>query len=98
MAVSDATDWRLSVYDLADFGLVYSISDQAPSDGALFNTLQTTGWDGDGPGYNFAHSVQPSDVGLLGGRSYRLEYVVATSTEGNLVVVHETHVLGLFGT
>ncbi len=96
MTISDASSWSLFVYDLNDFGLVYGISDQAPSDGAMFDTLQTSGWTGQAAGYNFAHSVQPSDASLLGDRAYRLEYTVESVTDGRVSFIHVCNVQGMY--
>lgn len=95
-SVSDFTAWGLWVYDTADYGLVYSVSDQAPSDGYFYDTLQTSGWDGDEAGYNFGHPFAPSDYAMLGERTYRMEYRLTTRAEGQVVLPHTVSVRGLY--
>jgi len=61
----------------------------------------TTGWDKDGTGYNFAHTVvDGTDVTWLGGHRYRIDYVIAHNgtispsgaSEGDIRFSVEVHV------
>ena len=97
--ISDISSWGVWVYDLGAARRatqVYAISDQAPSDGSWYDTLQTSGWTTDAVGYNFAHALQPSDMTLLGDRAHRAEYRIVTVSDGTIVLVHEFEVQGLY--
>ena len=51
------------------------------------DTLSTSGgWSADSKGYNFSHTFDTSTF-LKGGRSYRLEYRITTSSAGVLFVI-----------
>jgi hypothetical protein len=55
----------------------------------LFDTLQTDGyWSGDTTGYNFRHKVAGSNFSE-GGKRYRIEYAIQTSSWGKLYVITE---------
>lgn len=95
--VSDGETFALYVYNLTNFGLVYSLVDQPISD-ALSNALQTNGWDGSAAGYNFAWGLQPSDATLLGDNSYRFEFAIDWVSDGRTMIVHECDVQGIYST
>lgn len=71
---------------------VYQTSGIATST-VVFNTFQTSGWDGlDATGYNFAHVVTSSAFARTGGTVFRFEYTLSSSTYGPLYVVHNCRV------
>ena len=63
--------------------------------GTFFDTLQTDDyWDVDDIGYNFRHTLTQTDlaassVTLEGGKKYRLEYRIVTSSFGVVWVIAE---------
>lgn len=60
---------------------------------AAAETLSTAGgWSADAKGYNFSHTYDTSTF-LKGGRSYRLEYRITTSSLGVLFVIVNVIVL-----
>ena len=60
---------------------------------AATNSLSTAGgWSADEKGHNFSHTYDIASY-LTGGRSYRMEYRIATSSVGDLFVIVNLHVL-----
>lgn len=58
------------------------------------NTLATTsGWSEDKSGFNFSHTFD-TDTFLTGGKRYRAEYRISTSSLGDLFVVVNIEVKG----
>lgn len=57
------------------------------------NALVTTGgWRADSKGHNFSHSFDIASY-LAGGKTYRMEYRIATSSAGDLFVVSNLNVV-----
>ena len=60
---------------------------------AATGTLATgSGWNADEKGYNFSHTYDLASY-LTGGKSYRMEYRIATSSVGDLFVIVNLTVL-----
>lgn len=94
---SDCTSYSLRIFDatLDASSPVYSLIGAAPSE-VLFTSYQTTGWDEDSVGYNF-QDILPSDTpARFGGNTLRLEYEIATVSEGYVPFVHWVELLPMW--
>lgn len=94
---SDCHSYSLHIFDASVDGEspVYSLVDAAPSE-VLLTSYSTTGWQEDSTGYNF-FDVIPSDTPpRYGGHVLRLEYEIATVSEGNVGFVHEVSLLPMW--
>lgn len=89
---SDCHDWEVYVYDQDATGpssglALYSLTAQTPSD-LVLSAYQTTGWEGDAPGYNVEGVLASDTFARAGGHTVRIEYQINTVNEGAISLVH----------
>lgn len=98
---SDFDSLEVYLYDKTDVQtLLYAAG--ITISGVIFNSLQLDGyWDKDRTGYNFRHRLTADDlladgVRLVGGHTYRVEYVFQTTMEGQVTAAYDVKVLELY--
>ena len=99
LSSSDLSSIRLQVFEKGSDSLDAIIIGPLSATGIVVATSSATntlaidsGWDADRTGYNFNHTFD-TDVFLTGGRNYRAEYRIATSSLGNMFVLVDIEVL-----
>lgn len=105
----DASSVTLRVFDITN-GVADSSTELAAISltisSVIFNTLQTDGyWTRDADGYNFRHTYDWTDDGAggtaittTGGSKYRLQYEIASSTFGDMLIVRDVIMKPRLGT
>lgn len=97
LQTSDVGSVTVRVYDRAygatssPASAVYELENFATT-GVIINTFQTSGWDVDGTGYNFAYNITSESFTRNGGHVYRLEFTLNSSTWGPIYVIHDCRV------
>jgi len=83
-----AVNIPLKVFDLSAADPDLSIfSTNRTNTVVIFDTLQS--WDLNDVGFNFEDSISTNEVTLVGGRTYRVEYLLSHTTDGQLPIVFE---------
>ena len=93
LSSSDLSAIRLQIFERGTDSPTAAIIGSGSATGVVVatstatNTLATTGgWSVDEKGFNFSHTYDTASF-LTGGRSYRMEYRVTTSSVGVLFVI-----------
>ena len=102
------TDIDIRIYEVPERDVGYELLAQSPSAGTnpnvrVFDTLQTDGrWKPDDVGYNvrvlipWADMVAATPFFPVGGKTYRLELTINTTSWGDIISVHEYRMLPIW--
>jgi hypothetical protein len=94
LSPSDCYSYSLHIFDATVDGEnpVYSLVGAAPSE-VLGTGYSTIGWFEDSTGYNFFDSIPSDTPPRYGGHALRLEYEIATVSEGIVGFTHTTELM-----
>ena len=92
MSVSDLSSVTMQVFADDDPTTAIALNDVGATSIAVATSTATAtlsldaSWDADATGYNFSHSYNPGTY-LKGGKRYRMEYKITTSSLGVLYLI-----------